>query len=457
MPDLFTNRVVELNDRLVDPAGECLIYWMQRSQRAHYNLSLEYAIERANELAKPLVVYFGLYDYYPMGSRRAFQFMLEGLRETAFALAGRGLGLVLRLEHPAEGVVAAAEELNACAVVVDEDYINVGRQWRAEAARHLEVPLVQVDAETIVPARNSGKEEWGAYTLRPKTLKVLDQHMVAMPESHVDRQWTTKVDDSVDLTDTDLGVLAESLHSEQQVGPDPFRRGGASAAEMRLSDFIEKGLPRYQEERNDIGVDVSSGISPYLHFGQVSPLWVALAVSASDAPDECVDAFLEQLIVRRELAINFCQYNRDYATLSAAPEWAQKTLREHWNDPRTELYTVEELEAAQTDDDLWNASQTELVKTGKIHPYMRMVWAKKMLEWLPTPEEALSCAIYLNDKYALDGRDPNGYANIAWCIYGKHDRPFAERPIFGKVRYMSTKATKAKTHWHDYVARIASV
>ncbi len=457
MPDLFTDRVVQLNDRPVDPAGECLIYWMQRSQRAHSSLALEYAIERANELAKPLVAYFGLYDRYPMGSHRAFRFMLEGLKETALALAGRGIGFVLRRERPAEGIVEAAKEFNACAVVVDEDYINVGRQWRAQAARLLDIPLVQVDAETIVPGRNSRKEEWGAYTLRPKILKVLDQHMIAMPENHIDRPWTAEIDNTIDLTGADVDLLVESLHTEHRVGPDPFRVGGISAAEKRLSDFIENGLPRYQEERNDIGVDVCSGLSPYLHFGHISSLQVALAVGASDAPDECVDAFLEQLIVRRELAINFCLYNHNYASLSGAPEWAKKTLREHRNDPRSELYTVEELEAAETGDELWNASQTELVKTGKIHNYMRMVWAKKMLEWLPTPEEALSCAVYLNDKYALDGRDPNGYANIGWCIYGKHDRPFGERPIFGKVRYMSTKATKAKTHWRDYIARVASI
>ena len=258
------------------------------------------------------------------------------------------------------------------------------------------------------------------------------------------------------MADCDPLALALSLKVDQDVPPAPGFIGGLSESRERLARFIESGLPRYAAESNDIGAQVTSNLSPYLHFGQIASLRVALAIRESDAPDESVDAFLEQLIVRRELAINFCLHNPNYASIKAAPDWAARTLAAHLLDPRPELYTLEELESATTHDDLWNAAQTELVKFGKIHGYMRMVWAKKILEWSPTPEEALARAIYLNDKYALDGRDPNGYTNIAWCILGKHDRPFADRPISGKVRYMSTASTKRKTRWREYVGRVVS-
>lgn len=455
--NLFANRTLDLNDRPIDENGQCVIYWMQRSQRTLDNLALKFAVDLAADLRKPVLVYFGLFDRYPMGSVRAFQFMLEGLKETAAQVTGHGVGFVMRRENPADGVVRAAEEFRACCVVVDEDYVRTGRQWRSAAAKRLQVRLIQVDADTVVPARISDHEEWGAYTLRPKILRVLDQYLTAVPDSWPERKWAADAVDGVDLATIDSSQLAASLDVDQKVGPVQHTAGGYAQAVARVDRFIEHGLPLYGSRRNDIGADASSGLSPYLHFGQISPLRVALKVGQSDAPDDCVDAFLEQLIVRRELAINFCLYNSNYDTLSAGADWALRTLREHESDPREEVYTLEELESAQTHDDLWNAAQQELVKSGKIHPYMRMVWAKNILGWSGSPEEALARAIYLNDKYALDGRDPNGYANIAWCIFGKHDRPFASRPVFGKVRYMSSQATKRKTHWEDYIKRVSGL
>lgn len=463
--DAYGKRLIELNDRPVDEGGQSVVYWMQRSQRASDNPALSFAIALANDLSKPLVVYLGLDEHYPMASRRAFQFMLEGLTETAGALYERGIRFFLKREPPAEGIVAAARELRACAVVVDEDYLNVGRAWRSSAAAELDVKLFQIDAETVVPARTSDHEEWGAYTLRPKILKALDEHLVDTPEPEVKHRWNAQLE-GIDLFTMGPGALADSLDVDQDVAPTPYFTGGKSKARERLETFVKTGLPKYAEERNDIGADVSSGLSPYLHFGQIASKRVALIVREQFGHPELIQsnwhppaydsvgAFLEQLIVRRELAINFCLYNPCYADVSAAPDWAANTLREHLSDPRPEVYTMEELEAAATHDDLWNTAQLELARYGKIHPYMRIVWGKKLLEWSPTPAEALSRAIFLNDKYALDGRDPNGYANIAWCILGKHDRPFAERAIFGKVRYMSTAATKRKTHWEEYIARV---
>lgn len=454
--NLFDKRVLELNTAPVDRGSECVVYWMQRSQRAVDNPALAFATELANGLGKPLVVYFGLFDGYPMASVRAFKFMLEGLKETARMLQDRGIGFVMRREHPMDGLVRAAKEFRACAVVADEDYTNMGREWRAHAAKQLAVRLYQVDAETVVPARITDHEEWAAYTLRPKILKALDECLIDAPEPAVERMWNTQIDDCIDMANCDPLALANSLRVDQNVPPVPGTIGGLTEARERLARFVEHGLPRYAAESKEIGVDVTSNLSPYLHFGQIASKRVALAVRESDAPDECVDAFLEQVVVRRELAINFCLHNPNYASIDAAPDWARKTLAAHALDPRPELYSLEELESASTHDDLWNAAQAELCAQGKIHGYMRMVWAKKILEWSPAPEEALARAIYLNDKYALDGRDPNGYTNIAWCILGKHDRPFANRPIFGKVRYMSTESTKRKTRWREYVARTTS-
>lgn len=451
---MFERRIVELNDRPINENGSRVIYWMQRSQRATDNLALEHAVRLANDLGKPVVAYFGLYDRYPMASVRAFQFMLEGLCETAGALEDRGAGFVVRREHPQDGLPRADSEFRACAVVVDEDYLNIGRSWRSHAAARLDVKLFQVDAETVVPARLSGREEWGAYTLRPKIRRVLEDYFVDSPDSSVKHRWVSRVGEALDVHNIDPGELASHLKVDQEVAPSRCFPGGATEAESRLRRFIQENLPRYAAENNQIGVSVSSDLSPYLHFGQISARRVGLAVDAADAPAECIDAFLEQLIVRRELGINFCLYNPRYDSLDAAPGWARKTLDAHRLDNRPELYTIEELESGATYDDLWNASQLELVKFGKIHSYMRMVWAKSILQWSPTPEEALARCIYLNDKYALDGRDPNGYINIAWSIFGKADRAFGERPILGKVRYMSTAATKRKFDWRSYIRRV---
>ncbi len=448
-------RVTRLNDKPVDEAGDCVIYWMQRSHRLADNPALNHAIGLANQLGKPVLVYFGLFDRYPMASLRAFQFMLEGLFEVAGGCAARGLGFVIRREDPCEGVASVAEETNACAVVVDEDYLRLGRKWRSDAAARLPVPLTQIDSDTVVPVRFSGKEEWGAYTLRPKIRKILDQCLVAMPALlRPVHTWTGGLPAGLDLAAHSPAQLAESLDTDQSVLPVPGVKGGFSEAARRLEEFIESKLPDYADKHSEIGEDITSGLSPYLHFGQISPLTVALIVMDSDAPRESIDAFIEQLIVRRELAINFCFHNPQYDDISAAPDWARRTLDAHRLDPRPELYSLEELEAGQTHDELWNAAQGELVQRGVIHNYMRMLWAKKILEWSPTPEDALARAIYLNDKYALDGRDPNGYANIAWCIMGKHDRPFADRAVFGKIRCMTSESTKRKMRWRDYLKRV---
>jgi deoxyribodipyrimidine photo-lyase len=378
--------------------------------------------------------------------------MVDGLIETAAELESKGIWFCLKIENPADGIVAFAAEVKASAIVTDEDYLRTGQEWRAHASAQLRVRMIQVDSDTVVPVRNQLKEEWGAYTIRPKIRKALPTYLCETPTTQPKHKWHGQVCDCIDM-DSIMGMLP-TLDYSQNVFPVSGVAGGISQARSRLDSFISSSLSRYKDGSGDIGEDLTSGLSPYLHFGQISPVEIALRVSESDAPGESVDGFLEQLIVRRELAINFCFYNRSYDSLTAAPNWALRTLENHRYDPRPVLYDIDELEKFTTHDDLWNASQKELVDHGRIHSYMRMLWAKKIAEWSPSPEDALARAIYLNDKYALDGRDPNGYAGIAWSIFGKHDRPFANRPIFGMVRYMSSESTKRRKHWKEYIARI---
>ncbi len=233
--------------------------------------------------------------------------------------------------------------------------------------------------------------------------------------------------------------------------------GGSREARLRLGGFIRDRLPRYATERNQPTPYVTSELSAHLHFGHISPITIALAVRDSGAPRESIDAYLEELIVRRELAINFVARNQDYDRLSGCPEWARKTLADHAGDRRPFLYTASQLEAAETHDPLWNASQNEMVFTGRMHNYLRMYWAKKILEWTPDAETAFAIAVDLNDRYEMDGRDPNGYTGIAWAIGGKHDRPWPSRPIFGTVRFMSSQGMHRKIDTDAYINRVKAL
>lgn len=448
----YEKRTTELNSASIDPEGDCVVYWMQKSQRVTNNHALTLAVEIANDAGKPVCVYFGLLQSYPMGSERVTQFMIEGLIETAAELESNGIGICIRMENPSEGIAGFAREVRACVVVTDEDYLRLGRQWRVQASEQLNIKMIQVDSDTVVPVRNQVKEEWGAYTIRPKIRRVLPNYLQQSPTIIPKHKWSGHLDRCIHINR--ITELISSLEFALNVPPVSDIIGGISEARFKLDRFIETLLPRYAECSGDIGAELTSGLSPYLHFGQISPIEIALRVIESDSPGESIDAFLEQLIVRRELAINFCFFNPTYDAMDAAPNWAMRSLDNHRLDPRPVQYDIDELENCATHDDLWNSTQQELVKHGRIHSYMRMLWAKKIAEWSPAPEIALIRAIFLNDKYAMDGRDPNGYAGIAWSIFGKHDRPFAERPIFGMVRYMSSESTKRKKRWKEYMARV---
>jgi deoxyribodipyrimidine photo-lyase len=425
-----------------------VVYWMQAAQRAGTNHALEYAVGAANELRKPLVVFFALTENYPEANERHYAFMLEGLKETQEALRKRGIPMVVRRGEPDVEIAACGRD--ACLVVVDDGYVRVERRWRRSAAAALDCPLLEVATNVIVPVEAaSPKEEYTAATLRPKLYRLFDAFLTPLRETSLRIKSSEPALDSWDIGDTDAALAGLSL--DRKVGRVPYVRGGASEAEKRLRAFVKGKLASYAEARNDPSLDALSGLSPYLHFGQISPLAVALAVKKGPAYGQA--AFLEELIVRRELSFNFVHYNRAYDKFEGLPEWCRATLLEHAKDSRPYLYSRAELEKAATHDPYWNAAQKEMVLTGKMHGYMRMYWGKKIIEWSASPREAFRTALALNNAYELDGRDANAFAGVAWS-FGKHDRPWARRPVFGTVRYMNAAGLRRKFDADAYVRKI---
>jgi len=430
--------------------GRFVVYWMQASQRAECNHALEYAIERANEIDKPLVVFFGLTSRYPEANERHYRFMLEGLHEVAGSLRERGIGMVVRVGSPEKEIIEIGRD--AALVVVDRDYLRLPRRWRATAARRLECPLIQVETNAVVPVEiASTKEEYAAATIRPKIRRELERFLAPL-RKRTPRRRSVGIDlETVEISNIDP-VLA-GMRIDRSVPSAPMR-GGTSEARNRLRAFIAMKLDHYGRAHNDPNEDCRSGLSPYLHFGQISPLAVALEIMKSGS--RAAGEFLEELIVRRELSINFVYFNERYDSFEGLPPWARSTLLDHAKDRREYVYGLEELDRARTHDPYWNAAQTEVRITGSMHGYMRMYWGKKILEWSPSPERAFETALRLNNRYELDGRDPNGFAGVAWC-FGKHDRPWARRAVFGMVRYMNAAGLERKFDAKEYVGRIAAL
>jgi deoxyribodipyrimidine photo-lyase len=421
---------------------------MQAAQRAGTNHALEYAAGVSNETGKPLVVLFALTDRYPEANERHYAFMLEGLKETRRRLHDRGIPLIVRRGEPEEVVAAFGRE--AAFIVVDDGYVRIERRWRASAAAALDCPLVEVATNVVVPVEVvSSKEEYAAATLRPKIYRRLGEFLRPLRETALRVRSPEPGIGSFDVDDT-AAALAR-LDLDRRIGRVAGNRGGAPEAEKRLRAFVGRKLAAYAEDRNDPSIDGLSGLSPYLHFGQISPLAVALAVKKGPAYGQA--AFLEELIVRRELSFNFVRYNRAYDRFEGLPEWCRATLLERAKDGRPNLYSRAELERAETHDPYWNAAQREMVLTGKMHGYMRMYWGKKILEWSASPRQAYRTALALNNAYELDGRGPNAFAGIAWT-FGKHDRPWARRPVFGTVRYMNAAGLRRKFDADAYVRKI---
>jgi deoxyribodipyrimidine photo-lyase len=432
--------------------GRYVLYWMQQSQRASFNPALEHAIAVANRARLPVLVGFGLMDDYPDANLRHYRFMLEGLQEVDATLAERGIKFVLRRATPADVAVALAED--AATVVCDRGYLRHQRAWRAEVAKRAPCALVQIEGDVVVPVEvASRKAELAARTLRPKLHRLWDDYLIPLADADVrEPAVDLRVESGLDLMD--LEGLLDRLKLDRSVGPVRRFRGGTSEARRRLQKFLDAELDGYGEGRNEPGAVQCSLLSPYLHFGQISPVEIALAVrGATGAGDSDRQAYLEELIVRRELAVNFVNFEERYDHYDCLPGWARATLGAHRVDPRKHIYTREQLAAAETHDRYWNAAMREMVYTGLMHGYMRMYWAKKILEWSSDPETAFATTLHLNNRYFLDGRDANSYANVAW-VFGAHDRPWPERPVFGKVRYMNAKGLERKFDMAAYLRAV---
>jgi deoxyribodipyrimidine photo-lyase len=423
---------------------------MQSSQRADHNHALEYAVQRANDLGQRLLVVFGLTDDYPEANLRHYAFMLEGLADVEGVLGRRRIKFVVRRGSPDEVALEAGER--ASLIVTDRGYMRPQKRWRERVAGEAGCPLVQVETDVVVPVElASGKQEHAARTLRPRIHEHLDEFLVELTPTKPDKQSSNMKEEGLDLSDID-GIL-DAMDLDTSVSRlGHLYRGGNSEAKKIFRRFLKKSLPDYDANRNQPQTDYVSHMSKYLHYGHVSPIWLAL--EAKDAGGgKNTDSFLEELIVRRELTFNFVFYNDDYDSYANLPGWAKKTLEDHKEDGREYTYTQKQLENAETHDEYWNAAMKEMVHTGYMHNYMRMYWGKKILEWSNTPEDAYRTTLYLNNKYFLDGRDPNSFANVAW-VFGQHDRGWTEREVYGKVRYMSSGGLERKARPRQYVEKV---
>ena len=433
------DRVRSLSDAPANPRGRYLLYHCRHHRRTQSNHALHFAASQANRLRLPLLVFESLSCDYPYASDRLHTFVLEGVPERAAELRQWGAGHIFELLRR-KGQQSRLAELTAqAAAVVADDYPG-------------EVPTATwaVDSNCIVPSHAIEKRMYAAYALRPRIRRQLPQFLRPVPAVQLEKRYRG----APEVPKGAVAELVASCQIDHAVPPSTRFRGGRARAQAHLDRFLHHRLSRYARDKNEPGAHATSDLSPYLHAGYLSSLEVALAVQEYARRHKLIaDEFLEELIVRRELAFNFAWHAAQPDTLAELPEWARQTLHKHRRDPRPKIYTREQFERADTYDNLWNAAQTELLLRGKIHGYYRMYWGKKILEWSETPARALATMVYLNDRYALDGQDPNGYANILWCL-GLHDRPWPERPVFGTVRSMVRAGMERKTDVGAYIQEI---
>lgn len=460
---LLKTRIRKLNDSVLE--GECVLYVMSRDQRVRDNHALLSAQKHAMAKKLPLAVVFCLYEKSGHRSREHYEFMLKGLKYVEKDLMQLNIPFMLLLGSPYERLSATFHELRPTAVYFDFNPLRGPKKLQKNLSELGMCPMYVVDTHNVVPVWvTSDKREVGAYTIRPKIHKLLEAYLVE-PEQVVQHphSWPGKVQSLVELEDETQQILSRIPKSGISHDFSP----GELAASQLLDTFMAKRLSTYAVDRNDPSKGSQSDLSPYLHFGHISSLRVALELrqvalkNGSDLhflsspkmpkPEEAlntfqhgIDSLIEEMIVRKELADNFCYYDENYDNLDSAAGWARTSLDKHREDPREQVYSLKELEQAKTHDPAWNAAQIQLINSGKMHGYMRMYWAKKVLEWTESPEQAIEFLVYLNDHYSVDGGDPNGYAGIMWSLAGVHDRPWAERNIFGVIRYMNYAGLKRK-------------
>lgn len=429
--------------------GRAVVYWMQRAQRAVDNPALDAAVRLGNALRLPVVVFFGLHTRVTGANLRHYTFLVEGIPDIVRGLEARHVGFVLR-PYPRHHLLRFVDEVQAAIVIGDENPLRQFAGWRTRVAESIRVPFWTVDADVVVPSKLLLKEQYAARTIRPRIHARLAEFLVPSTDPAAQVPWEAPA--GLERVPWSTGLL-ETLPVDRSLGPVTTFSGGTSEARRRLARFIQTRLGQYDEGRNHPDRTATSELSPYLHFGHIGPREVALAVRNAAPDTPASTAFIEQLVVRRELAVNFVTYNPQYDSLLGCEPWARATLARHRTDRRPASYRMPQLEAGDTHDPLWNAAQRQMVVTGWMHGYVRMYWAKKILEWMPSADEAFAVAVELNDRYELDGRDPNGYTNIAWAIGGKHDRPWPERPVFGTIRAMSLASTSRKFDSAAYIAR----
>jgi len=482
-------RVTAVRDRPIEPRRDYVLYWMIAARRTAASFALDHAIAHARALRRPLLVVEPLRIGYAWASDRLHAFVAQGMADNARAFAAAGITYLPYVEPSAgagKGLLAALAG-RACVVVTDEQPGFFLPRMVAAAARSIDVRLETVDGNGLLPLRAVTRAYPSAVTFRRELQRLLPTHLTvepnaaplarvprelrgAEPPAAVTKRWPAATAALLAGTRDALAPLAID-HAVRPVAA----RGGSVAAHARLAAFVTERLPRYAESRNQPDDDVGSGLSPYLHFGHIGAHEIARAVWASANWDlsrvvgakvtgsragwwglpAAHEGFLDQLVTWRELGYGFCFHQRDYAGWSALPAWARETLDAHAKDPRPERYSAEAMEAAATADPIWNAAQRQLVADGVIHNYLRMLWGKKVLEWSRSPQDALALLVHLNNKYALDGRDPNSYTGILWT-FGLFDRPWGPvRPIFGTIRYMSSTNTAKKLDLERYLARWA--
>jgi deoxyribodipyrimidine photo-lyase len=451
-PQAIHDSRVQLLNGLDLRQGNFVLYWMQQSQRAESNHALEYAIQQANKMDQGVLVVFGLMDNYPEANLRHYTFMLEGLQETQSALSKRGIKMVVQKGNPADVALSAGRR--ASLIVCDRGYLRHQRQWRQSVAQNAGCRVVQIESDVVVPLEVvSNKAEYAARTIRPKIHQHLDDFLVELKPTKIKKSSLQLRVSGLDFSNID--AVLKKLPLDHKVQPvSHLFKGGTSQAKKIFKEFLRHRFEHYGANRNQPQTDDVSHMSKYLHFGQISLLYLALQILKTEKRfTEARETYLEELVVRRELAMNFVYYTPNYDTYTCLPTWAQKTLAEHKNDRRENLYTRRQLENAKTHDEYWNAAMREMKFTGFMHNYMRMYWGKKILEWSKTPEQAFKTTLVINNKYFLDGRDANSYTGVAW-VFGVHDRAWFERPIYGKIRYMAASGLERKCDIRAYVRKV---
>ncbi len=452
-----SDRVTVRRDGAPAATGKTVVYWMQRAERGVDNAALDCAIAVGNALGLPVVVYFAGVANFPHANLRHYAFLNQGLRDVETDLAARNVSFVLR-NAPREDWLTFFNDAEAAIVIGDENPMRVPEGWRRHVTEQIKVPFWTVDADVIVPSKRFEKVQYAAYTMRPRLWKMLPEYVEPYADSNALHAWNKPAGFIAD--DPAADMTAGWTQLDRSVGPVPGFTGGAHAAQARLELFVSTMLGTYAETRNHPEVDGTSQLSLYLHYGHISPLRILLSIEEAAAKDkslrESADSFLDEMVTWRELCVNYVKYNPHYDDPECAEPWAVATAERHAHDVRETTYTVDQMEKAETGDELWNAAQRQAIRQGWMHNFLRMYWGKKILEWSPSNRDAMKTAIYLNDKYFIDGRDPGGYGGIAWAIYGKFDRPWGERKVFGKIRYMSGASTGKKFNSKLYMAQNAS-